>query len=355
MGSFAVTVTGGVRGWPRFPPNLFAIPFGLTGLAEAWHAAEPVLGTAETVPDAISVVAALVWAALMACYGAQGTRTGFADFRNRTFSPFISLAPITGMLLAATMSVRAFAVGQALVVVFLAATLIVGGLLTGEWIVAELDHDSAHPGYFLPTVAGGLIGALCASQVHLRGLAEASFGIGMLCWVMIGATILNRLFFHRVLPALLVPTLAIELAPPAVAGLAYFALAGGRTDFFASALAGYAVLMVVVQVRMLPRFLRLRFSLAFWAFTFSWAATATDALQWIAMRRPPGAAAYSSVIITVITVFIAVIAVRTLRLVLRGRGGERKLDGDRRAAAGRAVEGEPAAEGLHPVDQANEA
>src|SRR5215469_4565715 len=102
-------VADGIPGWRRFPPNLFAIPFGLTGLAEAWHAAEQTLHTSEAVPDAISIAAALAWATLIACYLAQGTRSNFADFRNKTFSPFISLAPITGMLLAATLSVRAFA------------------------------------------------------------------------------------------------------------------------------------------------------------------------------------------------------------------------------------------------------
>ena len=35
---------------------------------------------------------------------------------------------------------------------------------------------------------------------------------------------------------------------------------------------------------MLPRFLRLRFAPGFWAFVFSWAAIATYALEWIALR-----------------------------------------------------------------------
>jgi tellurite resistance protein TehA-like permease len=83
-----------------------------------------------------------------------------------------------------------------------------------------IDPDSVHPGYFLPTAAGGLIGANAAAQVHLHALAEASFGIGVICWVMLGSTILNRLFIRPALPSALVPTMAIELGIPAVAGLA---------------------------------------------------------------------------------------------------------------------------------------
>jgi tellurite resistance protein len=309
----------GIPGWRRFPPNLFAIPFGLAGLVEAWDAAGPTLRTPSAVPGAISVVAALAWVILLAGYFGQGTASFVADFRNKTFSPFISLAPITGMLLALTLSEYAFTAGRVLVVVFLVVTLVFGGLLTGEWIMADLDHNSAHPGYFLPTVAGGLVGSFCAAGVHLHALGAASFGIGMLSWLLVGSTILNRLFFHATLPAPLVPTLAIELAPPAVAGVGYFALTGGRTDIVAQALAGYAILMVLVQLRLLPRFFALRFSPAFWAFTFSWAAAATDALEWIGLRRPPGAPAYATVILVVITAFIGYVAVRTVVLIRRGQ------------------------------------
>lgn len=315
---FSVVVSG-VPGWRRFPPSLFAIPFGLAGLAEAWQAAGQTLPTPAAVPAALAVVAALAWVTLLACYCAQGTASGRADFRNKTFSPFMSLAPITGMLLAAVLSEYAPGAGRALVVVFLVATLVFGGLLTGEWIVARLDYDAAHPGYFLPTVAGGLVGAVCAAQVHLHGLAVASYGIGLLCWLLVGSTILNRLFFHAWLPSALVPTLAIELAPPAVAGIAYFALTGGRSDWPAQALAGYAVLMALVQVRLLPRFAALRFGPGFWAFTFSWAAAATCALDWIALRKPPGSTACAALVLALITAFIGYIAVRTVLLLLRGQ------------------------------------
>lgn len=317
--TFPRSLRDGVPDWPRFPPNLFAVSFGLVGLAEVWRAAEKTLHTSGAVPDVISVVAAAVWAVLLVCYLLQGSRSAFADLRDRTFSPFPSLAPITGMVLAVLLSAHAFNAGRALVVVFLVLTLLMGGYLTGEWIVADLDHDSAHAGYFLPTVAGGFVGAFCASQVGLRGLAEASFGVGILCWIMIGSTIINRLFFHSSLPAPLVPTLAIELAPPVVGGLAYFAITDGRKDIVAYGFAGYAVLMVLVQLRLLPTFLKLKFSPSFWSFTFAWAAAATYALEWIALSDVSGARAWATVIVTVITLFIVVIAVKTLTLIRDGR------------------------------------
>jgi tellurite resistance protein len=87
--------------------------------------------------------------------------------------------------------------------------------------------------------------------VHLKALAEASFGIGVICWLLLGSAILNRLFTRPALPAALVPAMAIETAPPAVAGLAWFALDGRTVNVVACVLGGYAVLMALAQLRLI--------------------------------------------------------------------------------------------------------
>ena len=46
--------------------------------------------------------------------------------------------------------------------------------------------------------------------------------------------------------------------------------------------------MVLVQLRLLPLYLRLRFAPGFWAFTFSWCAVAILALHWIELEHPAG-------------------------------------------------------------------
>ena len=303
----------------RVPPNLFGIAFGLSGLGEAWQAAGPVLGTPSAVPDAMYILAAGVWLVLAMAYAAQGPCRMLADLRDPVLAPFVSLAVITPMILAAALATAAFTAGRVLVIVFLAVTVALGGWLTGQWIAGPLNQDSAHPGYYLPTVAGGLVGADAAAQVHLHTLAEASFAIGIFCWLLIGSLLLNRLFFRPSLPPPLVPTLAIEFAPPVVAGVAYFALTGGTVSFAATALGGYAVLMAIVQLRFVPLFARLRFSPGFWSFTFSYAAGATDALGWIHATSPPGATAYAIVVITLITALVAGIAARTVVAATRGQ------------------------------------
>jgi tellurite resistance protein len=303
----------------RIPPNLLAIPFGLSGLGDAWDAARPLLSVSAAVPQAIYILAALVWLALVLAYAAQGRRQMLLDLHDPVQSPFVALAVITPMILAAALASVAYPAGRVLVVVFLVMTLLLGGWLTGQWMVGDLSQDVFHPGYFLPTVAGGLVGAYAAAAVHLHGVAVASFGIGIICWLLLGSTVLSPLFFRPTLPPTLIPTLAIEAAPPALAGFAYFAVNGRIIDSFAYALGGYAVLMVLVQMRFIPCYRRLRFSPGFWAFAFAYGVVAADTLVWITLTRPAGATGYAVAVITLITLFIAAIAVRTVIAVARGR------------------------------------
>jgi tellurite resistance protein len=302
----------------RVPPSLFGVPLGLAGLATAWRAAGAKLGTPVAVPDAIDILAAVVLLVLGCLYVAQGPRRVLADVRDPVQSPFLAVPAIIAMMLGAALASVSFAAGRALVVIFLAITVAVAGWLGGQWIAGDLDQASVHPGYYLPSVAGGLVGAITLSQVHLHGLAEAAFGLGILSWVLLGSVVLGRLITTKPLPAALQPVTAIEVAPPALAGVAWFALAPGPgTTVIGYAIGGYLVLMALVQVRLLPGYLKLRFSPGFWAFTFSYAITITLALEWITRTNPPGATGYAIAAITAITVLIGAIAARTVIAVTR--------------------------------------
>ncbi len=303
----------------RITPNLFGIAFGFAGLAEAWRAAEPILGTPRAVPDTIDLASGLVWAILVVAYLRQGRRQVSADLRDDVLAPFVSLAPITAMLLSAALAGVAFGAGQILVAVFLVLTLLLGGWLTGRWMLGELDQKAAHPGYFLPTVAGGLVGAFSAAQVHLEAVGEASLGIGLICWALLGSLVLNLLFFRPRLPPPLLPTMAIELAPPAVAGLAWSALRGGPAGPVAAFLGGYAVLMALVQLRLVPLYRRLEFMPSFWAFAFSYAAAATDALEWIGHTHPPGATTYAVLTIGLVSLFVLALTACSVVAIRRGQ------------------------------------
>jgi tellurite resistance protein len=208
-------------------------------------------------------------------------------------------------------------VGRVFVIVTSSITIAIGGWLTGQWIINDIDEESIHPGYLLPTTTGGLIGSLAASDAHIHLMAEAWFGIGMFCYILIGSVILNRLLLRaRIIPGL-TPIIALEVGPPAVAGVAYRAIHGGPVDALGGALAGFSILMVLVQLRLVPIYRQLSFSPGFWSFTFPTAAVALYALQWLQIARPAALVTYTAIVVGIATLLIGAVAVRSLIAISR--------------------------------------
>lgn len=304
------------------PPNFYSIAFGLVGLARLWHLASSLYGLSAGIGDALFLVAAIVFLLFLAALVIKlvlAPKTVVADLTDPATGPFFSLLPITGMLLAVGLEPHAFEAAQVQFLVFFVAMVLLGGWYTGQWIVSALNADTFSPGYFLPTVAGGLLGADSAANFGLTGLGWMSFGIGIISWLMLGPIIFNRLFFRPGLPAALMPTLVIVIVPPVIAGNAYFVLTGGRIDLLAYVLAGYTVLMTLLQLRLVPLYLKLKFSPGFWAFTFAYAATAAYALRWIRYKQFAGAAMLGYAVLAAITLFIAGIALRSFVAFWQGK------------------------------------
>jgi tellurite resistance protein len=308
--------------WLAIPPNFYAIAFGLVGLARVWRLAGGLYGLSAAIGNALFLVAVLVFLLLFASLVIKlvlAPKTVLADLADAAIGPMSSLLPITGMLLAVGLEPYAFDAARVLFLVFFVATVLLGGWYTGQWIVADLDASNFGPAYYLPTVAGGILGADSAASFSLTGLAWLSFGIGMISWLMLGPIILNRLYFRPGLPAALTPTLAIIIVPSVIAGNAYFVLTGGRIDPLAYVLAGYVVLMALVQLRLLPLYLKLKFSPGLWAFAFSYAAAAAYALRWIHLAQFAGVPMLAYVVLAAITLFIGAIALRSLVALWQGK------------------------------------
>jgi tellurite resistance protein len=203
--------------------NLFGIPFGVAGLAQCWSTAYA-LGFVPAWPGQLLwVVTALTYVVLLVLYLRNVVRTGRVgtEVGDRTFGPFTALVVIIPMLLGVALAGPAPRTGTTLFVASMILVALYGGWLSGQWIVQTVPLERWHPGYFLPTVAGPLLAAGGCATLGLPGLARVLFGYGLVCWVVLGSIILVRLFTLPLPPTPLVPTLAIELAPPRPAGTAW--------------------------------------------------------------------------------------------------------------------------------------
>jgi tellurite resistance protein len=318
---------GPAVGAAKMPLNFFGMPFGLAGLGEVWTISAHYHRTPGVVAEIILVLAASVWLVIAGAYlwqSVQDRTIPVKDLLDPIAAPFASLAVITPMLLASEgLYPHAQSAGRAVTDVFLGLTVLLGGWFTGQWIYGSLELDKFHPGYFLPTVAGGLIASASSASVGQQRLAEVMIGLGVICWIVLGSIILGRLLFRPMLPPPLQPTLAIEVAPAAVASLAWFEIHGDRLDLVAAVLAGYGLLMVIAQLRLVPMYSRLPFMPSTWAFTFSWAAVAAVTLVWLQRTNPAGYRIEQYLVLAAVTVLIGGIGARTLvalyrRQLLRG-------------------------------------
>jgi tellurite resistance protein len=307
---------------PSLPLNLFAIPFGLIGLADCWLVSASFGLSPVLVARVLVWLAFSVWLFLTARYahlvmsGRQSLRN---DLDDDIISPFGSLIVIIPTLAATDGLVPlSHTAGLIATDIGMAATVLVAGWFAGRWVTRPINLAHMHPAYFLPAVAGGFVAAYCAAATNQLELARMLFGLGLISWVVVGSVIFGRLVLGPTLPPALTPTLAVQVAPAGVATIAAFTISGGRTNTMIEAIAGYGLLMVVAQAPLLAKYIRLPFMPSFWAFAFAWSAVAFATVAWLGAARPTGWRLESYAVLSLITVLVAAIALRTIAGLARG-------------------------------------
>jgi len=320
----------------RIPLNTWAIAFGLAGLAEAWTAATPLLGLPDAVRWVLWVVAAVGWIWLLVAHVARGLRTRLPlgdQLRHPAQGPIAALVPVVALLLGIQLDEVAPLAGAIVTGIALVAATGFAAWILGLWMRGGRPAEAVHGGYFLPTVAAGLVGATAAEVAGWHGIALGSFAVGILFWIVIQTVLVIRLAVQPPLPGPLTPTLAIMVAPPAVAGLAWFEINGGRVDDVQFALAGVLVLMLLIQLAFVARYRRLAFSLGFWSFTFPVAGAGAYGIHWAEIEGGAVGVIATIAILAGVTVLIGAIAVRSLVGRLRDRARHEDLEEETLEAA----------------------
>ena len=130
------------------------------GVAEVWATTTALFAGPTVIGNVVWILAAVVWALTIVTYSSYigvGPRLR-ADLVDPVFAPFVAVVTIVPMLLGTALAAHARTAGVTIFTVALVATIALGGWLIGQWIVADLTLQQWHPGYFLPTVAGGYLG-----------------------------------------------------------------------------------------------------------------------------------------------------------------------------------------------------
>lgn len=263
------------------PASYFSLVLGLTGLGNNWRVAARLWGFPAWIGEAVMAVAVAVWAVLAIRFAAKWLLAR-ADAQAEAAHPilccFIALVPVATMLAGIGVLPHAHAVGSVMIVGGAAGSLLFGLWRHGGLWRGGRDEKTTTPVLYLPTVGANLVSAIGMSAMGWPEWGQLFFGAGVLAWIVQESIILGRLLTVEPLPAPLRPTLGIQMAPPAVALLAYASVTVGPPDLIARMLLGYALVQALMVARLLP-WIRQPFTLSYWGFTFGVTAIATGTMR----------------------------------------------------------------------------
>lgn len=303
----------------HLPVPFFAVVMGLAGVALAWQRAETLHQLPVRVSAVMGLLAAACFAIISAAYALKIARHPgdvVKELRHPVRVNFFAAISI-GMVLLATLAYEfAPAFAAALWTVAAAMHLAFTLYVVSAWIHRtgiEVGHVS--PAWFIPVV-GNVLLPIAGARFHPMEVSWFFFSIGLVFWVVLLTIVMYRLFFHAPLPERLAPTLFILVAPPAVACVAYVTLTGA-VDAFARILYYTALFLTMLLASNALRFLRSRFFLSAWAYSFPLAAMT---IATFVMAHRVGGAVFTGlgmVLLFVSTVVVAALLWRTAIAIAR--------------------------------------
>ena len=306
----------------NLPVNLFASVMGLSGLAQAWRLAHGGLGAPAWIGEAVGACAVLVFLLVSCAYLAKLVKhpqAVHAEFHHPIAGNFFGTIAISVLLLSAVVEPYGVAASRALWTGGVLASFALGIVVVSRLLKGQVEASHAVPAWLIPGVAtldiavtGGHMPMAWAAEVNLMAGA-----VGAVLALVLSAMIVSRLVHREPLAPAMTPSLMILVAPFAVGFLAYSNIVGG-IDRFAALLFYFGLFMFAVVA---PKVFRpsIAFSPAWWAIGFPMAALANAALKYAAFRASLPHWILAAVLLGALTLALAVLAVRTVRIALDGR------------------------------------
>jgi len=315
------------RSWPVIPASFFGMVLGLVGMGDCWRLAHKAWDMPEVIGLVVMLSAFVVWVVLLVLYVGKwiwAREEAIAEMRHPVQSCFVGLSGVATMLAAVAIGPQAHELAVVLFFVGAIAQLAYGVYFTGGLWMGDRDLGTATPALYLPTVAGSFVTAFVAGYLGFVPLGSLALGAGLLSWLSLESIVSHRLSFHQTLALPLRPTLGIMLAPPAVGLIGYMFLTGGvegsAPDLFCQVLLGYALVKLLLLLRLLPFILKQPFGASFWAFSFGVTALAFDAVLFV-IRGETGYYIQwvAGLIFLFANIVIALLVIGTVRLLVRGK------------------------------------
>lgn len=268
----------------QLPTNTFGMVLGLLALGLAWRysSGQDLAVLPKTfisfIANGLFAIGGIVWTVLMLGYMGKWWRyrhLALQELHDKTLCCFLSLIPITTMLLALVLlPILPNVAGIMIVLGTLTQIAFAAYRTAGLWRGTH-EATATTPIVYLPSVAANFVSCVCFATLGFSDIAWLFFGAGLLSWLSFEPAILQRL---RNLPALEPAKrgiLGIQLAPALIASNSYLSLTHGQIDGLLLILIGYGLLQLIYLIRLVPWIFQAGIHMSAWGFSFGLAAMAS--------------------------------------------------------------------------------
>ena len=303
----------------NFPISWFATVMGLSGFSIAWHRAETILALPFTISHIILVFSLVIFLLLGVMYLLKLVRyprqvVGEIEHPIKlNFFPTISIGLILSSiaLLHHQPDVSRWLWGIGAVLQLLLTLYVLS-----VWIHhTRFEIQHINPAWFIPIV-GNILVPIAGVKFASPEIAWFYFSIGLLFWLLLLTIIFYRVIFHQPLPGKLTPTLFILIAPPAV-GFISWVLLTDSLDAFGRILYYAALFLTLMLATQLDRFVRLKFFLSWWAYSFPLAAITIATLVMYQRTGLAFFAVLGQVLLAILTLVILILLWKTVAGIWR--------------------------------------
>lgn len=320
MNTAACTPQASAGRLEHMPVSLFSIVMGLAGATVATEKVEQAWGWGNGLSTGLLWLTMALFVVIAVAYAAKFVlhRTHVvAEFNHPirlSFFPAMSI----GLLLLSIAAMGhypqaaqwAWGVGTVLHLLFTLTIL-------SNWIHHErFQIQHSNPAWFIPIV-GNILIPVAGASFGWKEVSWFFFSIGIVMWLPLLAVLLNRFFFHPMMPAKLLPTLFILIPPPAVGFISWVKLHGGAIDDTARILYYFALFITVLLAWQVRQFARLSFALPWWAYSFPLAAITIATSIMAEKVGGPFFPALLPILYAVLMAMIALLLALTARAMMR--------------------------------------
>jgi len=306
----------------HMPISLFAVVMGLTGTTIALEKAEHLWAWTLAPSQWLFWLSLGVYLIISTAYASKfilHRKQVVAEFDHpirMSFFPAISIGLILLAIAAQThfpgAALPLWVLGS---VLQLALTLVI----LSNWMHHEkFQVQHSNPAWFIPIV-GNILVPIAGAPLGFMEVSWFYFSIGLMMWISLLAVLLNRFFFHPMIPSKLLPTLFILIAPPAVGFLAWLKLHNGQMDDVARIFYYFGLFITLLMLAQARYFVKLQFALPWWAYTFPMAAITISSMVMLEKVGGSFFAWLAPALLVFLLLLVSLISVRTLMAMSRGQ------------------------------------